>query len=133
MGLPSLAHETLISAPRRVRDASRAWAQTGTLLPVAFAAGAVALLLVYERLSQTAPVTADSANAVLQGRSVASGDVLLGGWTLSGASFYLTDVPFYAVSAAIRGLSPDVAHDVGAAIYTLIVLSACLLARGHLR
>jgi hypothetical protein len=133
MGLPPLAHETLAGAPRRVRDASRAWARTGALLPVAFAAGAGALLLVYDRLSQTVPITADSANAVLQGRSVAAGNVLLSGWTLSGASFYLTDLPFYAVSAAMRGLSPDVAHDVGAAIYTLLVLAACLLARGGTR
>lgn len=130
MGLPPLAHETLAGAPRRVREASRAWARTGALLPVAFAAGAGVLLLAYERLSQTAPITADSANAVLQGRSMASGNVLLSGWTLSGASFYLTDLPFYAVFAAIRGLSPDVAHDVGALIYTLLVLTACLLARG---
>jgi hypothetical protein len=96
-------------------------------------AGAGALLLVHERLSATAPITADSANAVLQGRSMATGNVLLSGWTLSGASFYVTDLPFYAAFAAIRGLSPEVAHDAGAVIYTLLVVTACFLARGGVR
>ena len=133
MGLPPLAHETLSRAPRLAAEAGRTWARTGALLPVLGAAAAGVLLTAYERLSATAPITADSANAVLQGHSMATGNVFLGGWTLSGASFYLTDLPFYTAFAAIRGLSPDVAHDVGAAIYTLLVLAACFLARGRAR
>src|SRR5215472_513385 len=133
MGLPPLAHETLSRVPCRARAASETWARTGGLLPVVAVAAAGMLLLLYERLSQTAPITADSANAVLQGRSMASGNVLLSGWTLSGASFYATDLPFYTAFAAIRGLSPDVAHDVGAVIYTLLVVAACFLARGQAR
>src|SRR2546429_7747750 len=76
---------------------------------------------------------ADGANAGLQGRSRADGNVLLQGWTLSGASFYATDLPFYALAVALRGLSPAAAHDVGALIYTLLVVAACLLARGPAR
>lgn len=133
MGIPPLAHETLTHAPRRARAAGGTWARTGVWLPVVFAAVGGVLLLAYERLSETAPIRADSANAVLQGRSVAGGNLLLSGWTLSGASFYLTDLPFYAASAAIRGLSPAVAHDAGAAIYTLLVVTACFLARGSAR
>src|SRR5215471_15145141 len=133
MGLPPLAHETLTRVPCRARAAGRTWTRAGGLLPVAAVAAAGMLLLVYERLSQTAPITADSANAVLQGRSVASGNVLLSGWTLSGASFYATDLPFYTAFAAIRGLSPNVAHDAGAVIYTLLVVAACFLARGQAR
>jgi hypothetical protein len=133
MGIPPLAHETLTHAPRRVRAAGRTWTRAGALLPLVFAAVAGTLLLAYERLSETAPITADTANAVLQGRSIAGGNALLSGWTLSGASFYLTDLPFYAAFTAIRGLSPDVAHDVGAAIYTLLVFTACFLARGRAR
>src|SRR5690348_3100127 len=107
MGLPPVAHETLAGDSRRVREASRAPVRTGALLPVAFAGGGGGvLLLVYERLSHTAAIGSDSANAVLQGGSMASGNLLLSGWTLSGASFYLTDLPFYAAAAAIRGLSP---------------------------
>ena len=132
MGLPPLAHETLTGAPGRTRAGGLIRTASG-VLPVITVAGAGVLLLLYERLSATAPITADSANAVLQGRSVAAGNLLLSGWTLSGASFYLTDLPFYAAFAAIRGLSPDVAHDVGALIYTLLVVAACFLARGRAR
>src|SRR5215831_1620994 len=133
MGLPPLAHETLTRTPGHVRTASRTWPRAGGLLPLVTVGAAGVLMLLYERLSATAPITADSANAVLQGRSMAGGNVLLSGWTLSGASFYMRDLPFYAAFAAIRGLSPDVAHDVGAVIYTLLVLSACFLARGRAR
>src|SRR5207248_11512040 len=93
------------------------------------AVGAV-LVRVFDRLSLTAPVTADTANAVLQGRSMAQGNVLLHGWTLSGASFYATDLPFYALLTALRGVSPAMAHEAGALIYALLVLAATLLARG---
>ncbi len=129
--MPPLAQGTLTRTPGRVRAASGLSGRTGALLAIA-SAGA-ALLLLYDRLSETASLTADSANAVLQGRSMAEGNVLLSGWTLSGASFFATDLPFYAAFAAIRGLSPDVAHQVGAAIYTLLVLAACFLARGSAR
>ncbi|HSR26050.1 MAG TPA: hypothetical protein VLW53_21025 [Candidatus Eisenbacteria bacterium] len=94
---------------------------------------AALLFPVYDRLSATAPITADSANAVLQGRSMVDGNLLLSGWTLSGASFFMTDLPFYAASTVVRGVSPMAAHDVGAVIYTLLVLTACFLARGRAR
>jgi hypothetical protein len=133
MGLPPLAHESLTGATGRFRAAARPSVWTGGLLAVATAVAGAGLVLVYDRLSATAPLTADSANAVLQGRSMAEGNVLLTGWTLSGASFYATDLPLYAAVAAFRGLSPNVAHDVGAVIYTLLVLVACFLAAGRAR
>jgi hypothetical protein len=104
------------------------------LLGIAATASGGALLFAFcERLSAVAPLTSDSANAVLQGQAIAGGNVLLRGWTLSRASFLATDLPFYAVSVALRGASPQAAHDAGAAIYTLLVLSACWLARGQAR
>jgi 4-amino-4-deoxy-L-arabinose transferase-like glycosyltransferase len=131
MGLPPLTHESLTAAPGRSRVAPRASVRTGGMLVAGTVAAGAVLFPLYDRLSATAPITADSANAVLQGRAMAGGNVLLSGWTLSGASFYASDLPLYAAFAAIRGLSPAVAHDVGAAIYTLLVIAACLLARGH--
>lgn len=133
MGLPPLTHESLAGARGRPRVPARVAVRTGGLWALGAAVLGAILLPVYDRLSATAPVTADSANAVLQGRSMADGNVLLDGWTLSGASFFATDLPFYAISTAIRGLSPVAAHDVGAAIYTLLVLAACFLARGRAR
>ena len=110
-----------------------AGARARLLSIAATASAAVLLFLLYERLSLSAPVTSDSANAVLQGQAMARGNVLLQGWTLSGASFVATDLPFYAVIAWLRGVSLAVAHDAGAAIYTLLVISACFLARGRAR
>ncbi len=133
MGLPPLTRESLTGAAAGSRPAARTSLRTGSLLAAGTVAVAAVLLAVYDRLSGTVPITADSANAVLQGRAMAGGNVLLSGWTLSAASFYATDLPFYAVSAAVRGLSPAVAHDVGAAIYTMLVVAACFLARGRAR
>ena len=101
------------------------------LLWVAATAVAGALLFaICERVSATTPITADSANAVLQGQAIASGNVLLHGWTLSRASFLATDLPFDALAVGLRGTAPGAAHDAAAAVFTLLVLSACFLARG---
>ena len=105
--------------------------RTRLLGAAATAAGAALLFALCERLSAMAPLTSDSANAVLQGQAIAGGNVLLHGWTLSRASFLATDLPFYAVMVALRGASPQAAHDAGAAIFTLLVLFACLLARSR--
>jgi hypothetical protein len=105
--------------------------RTRLLAAAATAAVGALLFALCERLSAMAPLTSDSANAVLQGQAIAGGNVLLHGWTLSRASFLATDLPFYAVTVALRGASPQAAHDAGAAIFTLLVLSACLLARSR--
>jgi hypothetical protein len=105
--------------------------RTRLLGAAATAGGAALLFALCERLSAMAPLTSDSANAVLQGQAIAGGNVLLHGWTLSRASFLATDLPFYAVMVALRGASPQAAHDAGAAIFTLLVLFACLLARSR--
>jgi hypothetical protein len=133
MGPPPLVREPLSAVRGRDTAAVRPSARTRVAAAAGTAAAAAVLLLVYRRLSETSPVGSDSANAVLQGRSIADGNVLLGGWTLSGASFYVTDLPFYALFGALRGISPDVAHDAAAATYVLLVLAACFLAVGTAR
>src|SRR6202165_5933786 len=105
--------------------------RTRLLGAAAMAAGAALLFALCERLSAMAPLTSDSANAVLQGQAIAGGNVLLHGWTLSRASFLATDLPFYAVMVALAGAPPTAPHDAGAAIFTLLVLFACLLARSR--
>ena len=124
---------SLADAQRRTRRALEVAPCARGLALAAWAVAAVSLFEIYDLLSWTAPITADSANAVLQGRAIVRGNLLLHGWTLSGASFFLTDLPFIALAAAVRGLSPAAAHDVGAGVYTLLVLVACLLARGRAR
>jgi hypothetical protein len=133
MSFRPLTQESLAGVHGGPRQAAGTSAWSRALLALGTVTALVALFQVYERLSATAPITADSANAVLQGRSMAQGNPLLHGWTLSGASFYATDLPFYALASAVRGLSPAAAHDVGALIYTLVVLTAAVLARGRSR
>jgi hypothetical protein len=54
----------------------------------------------------------------------------LPGWTVSDVSFYLTELPQYALIEAVRGLSPDVVHVAGAMTYVLVLLLAAWLAKG---
>lgn len=100
---------------------------------VATAAGGALLFAICQRLLAPVTITSDTASAVLQGKAIVSGNVLLHGWTLSRASFLATDLPFYALTAALRGASVDAARDAGAVIFSLLVLSACWLARGEAR
>ena len=48
-------------------------------------------------------------------------------------SFYLTELPQYALIEAVRGLSPDVVHVAGAMSYVLVLLLAAWLAKGSAR
>jgi hypothetical protein len=121
---------SLLSGSNR-RIGSDYWARVSGILTTT--AAAALLFVLCERLSAMAPVESDSASAVLQGHAIGTGNALLRGWTLSKASFLATDLPFYAASALLRGVSPEAARDAGSAIYTLLILSACLLAGGQAR
>ncbi len=68
---------------------------------------------------------------MLQGWSLQHGNLLLSGWTVSDVSFYLTELPQYALVEAVRGLSPDVVHLAGAMTYVLVLLLAAWLAMGR--
>ncbi len=51
------------------------------------------------------PMDSDFANQVLEGNDILSGNVLLHGWNLTGITFYLTELPFYVLSAVFSGIS----------------------------
>ena len=70
-----------------------------------------------------------AANAFRAGH--AAGNVLLHGWWLSDVAFYTTELPEYVLVEAVRGLRPDAVHVCSALTYTLLVLSAALLAKGR--
>jgi hypothetical protein len=88
------------------------------------------LLAVYVRLSQTRPVTSNSANIVLMASDMLHGNLLLHGWAMSDVSFYTTEIPQYALLEIFLGLHPETAHVAAAMTYTLAVLLAVLLALG---
>src|ERR1700733_14614662 len=94
---------------------------------------AVVLFFVYLRLSRTYAATSDGADQALQGWDMLHGNLLLHGWTMSDVTYYTTEVPEYALVELFRGLGAGGVHIAGAATYTLLVLAAGLLARGHAR
>jgi len=99
----------------------------------AFAVAAVALFWCYLRQSQTTGVDSDAAGAVLQGWDMMHGNWLLSGWIAADVSFYTFEVPVDGLAALAHGLGPDAAHIGAAVVYTLLVLTAALLAKGTAR
>jgi hypothetical protein len=99
----------------------------------AFAVAAVALFWCYLRQSQTTGVDSDAAGQVLVGWDMLHGNWLLSGWFVADVSFYTFEVPVYGLAALAHGLGPDAAHIGAATVYTLLVLTAALLARGTAR
>ncbi|MFY9776174.1 MAG: hypothetical protein WAK28_16560 [Trebonia sp.] len=99
----------------------------------ALVAAAVALFWCYLLQSRTAAVNSDAAGMVLQGWDMMHGNVLLHGWFVADVSFSTFEIPIDGLVAVVHGLGPDVAHITAAIVYTLLVLSAALLARGTAR
>jgi hypothetical protein len=122
----SAAEVTPASHARPAAPWSRRWAW-----PVLFAAAGLALFAAYLRQAQTVPVMSDGASNALQAWDLLHGNVLLHGWTMSDVSFYTTEIPQYMLVVLAHGVNPDVVHIAAAMSYTLLVLGAALLARGH--
>jgi hypothetical protein len=101
--------------------------------PVGLVEAAIVLFVCYLQVSRTEKVTSDGASNALQAWDMLHGNLLLHGWTLSDVSFYTTELPEYMIVEAVRGLQADVLHVSAAITYTLLVLTAGLLARGRAR
>ncbi|HXE15607.1 MAG TPA: hypothetical protein VN632_00145 [Stellaceae bacterium] len=71
---------------------------------------------------------ADGFQHFLEIKSIWRGHVLLDGWSVAEDNFYLTDLPFYAVAAALIGLTPAMLPAVCATIFLLLVLVAAIVA-----
>jgi hypothetical protein len=97
----------------------------------AFAVAALVLFLAFLRLSWTYPADTDGADQALQAWDMLHGNLALHGWTIADVTYYTTEVPQYALVEAVRGLGADVVHIAAAITYTLLMLTAGLLARGR--
>jgi hypothetical protein len=64
----------------------------------------------------------DGATVILEGHAFVGGNLLLNHWALSLDSFWLVDVPIYALAVAIGGLRPEYLHLVPAIVGALVVL-----------
>lgn len=116
------------SGPRRLTAARARLLWAGALV-----VAAVALFWCYLLQSRTTAVNSDAAGMVLQGWDMMHGNAALRGWFVADVSFSTFEIPIDGLVAVIRGLGPDVAHITAAIVYTLLVLSAALLARGTAR
>ena len=113
------------------QHAPRAAMRRRLLATAAIAVAAVLLFVAYLRVSRTYPENSDEANILLMSWDMLHGNLLLHGWYLSDVSFYPTELPQYAILQGLIGLHTDTAHVAAAMTYTLAVLFAVLLARGH--
>lgn len=115
----------------RIAEARPARRRATPFVLAGMVAAAVALFVIYLHQSRTQAVDADGAGNVLQAWDMLHGNPLLRGWWLSDVSFYTTELPQYALIAWIHGLTPDVVHVGGAMTYTLVMLFAAWVAKGH--
>jgi hypothetical protein len=109
--------------PERVRSHRHLGAVVAAL-----GAGGAAVGLFTALAGRTTSGNSDSATVLLEGRAIASGHVLLGGWTLSLDSFWTIDALANALGVAIAGLSPILLRAVPIAIAALVVAIAFGLA-----
>jgi len=100
------------------------------VFPLAVTLAGVLLFACYLRMSLTMAPTSDGASNALQAWDMLHGNLLLHGWSLSDVSFYTTELPEYVLVELIFGLSAHVVNIGGALTYTVLVVSAALLAKG---
>ena len=114
------------SGGRRVHVPGAALATLAGIVGLAVAVGEIALL---KGASAHAFLgNSDGATVVLEGQSIAHGNVALGGWDLSLDSFWTLDAQAYALAVAILGVRPVLLNLVPAGIATAVVLGGMALA-----
>ena len=108
---------------------SRRVTRRGWLLAVPRAALLLAWMYTLTVHANSAAVNSDGATVILQGRAVASGDVLLHGWVLSLDSWWTLDVVFYGLVTAVTGVRGDLLLAGPALIAGLVVIVGAVIAR----
>ncbi len=93
---------------------------------IAVAAGWTSILTIAS--TQIVAGNSDGATVVLEGQAMSTGNLALGGWSLSLDSFWSIDAAFYALVARVIGLGPVLLHIVPALLTSLVVLIAVLAA-----
>jgi hypothetical protein len=86
------------------------------------------VLLFYLASSHAFTADSDSATVLLEGKALASGNLILHGWDLSLDSFWLIDAPFYALAYGLFGIRELLLHVVPAVIACLVVLVGAVMA-----
>jgi len=99
-----------------------AWIGCGSVL--------FALLL---RISFSYGMTSDGANNALQGWDILHGHLLLHGWIMGDATYATFELPLYAITEALLGLSALTCHVVSAVTYLIVAACAVVLAMADSR
>ena len=108
--------------PVRPRAGRRWW-------PIAAWIGAgIVLFAFFLRISLSFAMDSDGANNALQGWDLLHGHLLLHGWILGDATYYSFELPLYAITEAVIGLSTLAGHVVSALTYLIVAACAVVLA-----
>ena len=108
--------------PVRPRAGRRWW-------PIAaWIGGGVALFAFFLRISLSVGVNSDGANNALQGWDLLHGHLLLHGWILGDATYYTLELPLYAITEGLAGLSLTTCHVASALTYLIVAACAVALA-----
>ncbi len=91
----------------------------------------IALLgvLLYAASVHSAPGNSDGATVVLEGKALSGGNLTLKNWALSMDSFWLLDVPLYAVAILLGGVRPQLLHLVPTLVALGVICSGAWIAR----
>lgn len=81
--------------------------------------------------TRTVVVTSDASNNALQGWDMLHGHLLLHGWIIGDATYYGYELPLYAITEALFGLTPFAAHVEAATSYTLIAILGAAIAKNR--
>ena len=88
--------------------------------------------LLYLSSVHSLPPSSDGATVVLEGKAMASGNFMLNHWALSLDSFWLVDVPIYAIAVLIGGVHYQLMNLVPAIeAAAVVVIGAWIAFRGH--
>lgn len=109
------------------------WVREHIVALIGVPVGAFTLFVLYLHQARTSGLNSDGSSNALQGWDLLHGNLLLSHWTMSDVSFYLTELPEYALVELVHGLNGDVVHFAAALGYTLAVLLACWLGVGKAR
>ena len=103
----------LFVLPSRVPDSAGRRSLRRAAVVLLLGAGLAVLgALLYAASVHAAPGNSDGATVILEGKALSGGNLTLRNWALSMDSFWLVDVPFYAVAVLLAGVKPQRAHSV---------------------
>ncbi len=87
------------------------------------------IFLLYATSAHHQVGTSDRATVILEGQAIGSGHLVLHGWSLTLASYWTSDAPFYAVAVRLDGLRPGLLYLGPAVVGALVVAAGVLIAR----